>query len=294
MTGLSADIAGFERHNVHRWRVYLSRTFAADAMNAADTADAPEVRDGVRGPLEQVVTSDYTRVWKGVLNIRRRCYRLFIKQHLHRSAWDFVKHLFWPGRAMRELRASVMLRDNGFDCPQIAAMGLQKYGPVCVKSFMITTEIPDAKDIYAYLTEDWANVTGRCATVRRRFILQLARTVGRMHAAGICHGDLRPRNIMARRDGDDGDDGDDWHFCFLDNERTGKYRRLPDRLRLKNLVQINMFPTGLSRTDRWRFFKVYMQFNPQVQRRYKHWTAKVMTRTSQRLSRKPYGRNVRL
>jgi hypothetical protein len=101
-----------------------------------------------------------------------------------------------------------------------------------------------------------------------------------MHRAGIIHGDLRPGNVLARKV------ADGWEFFFLDNERTRKWPWLPMRLRLKNLVQINMLPEGISRTDRMRFFQAYMLANPSVCAAYKEWAERIMTRTRRRFRRK--------
>jgi len=88
--------------------------------------------------------------------------------------------------------------------------------------------------------------------VRREMIRAFGRTIGRMHAKNIFHGDLRLNNVLLRRE------GGNWRFFFLDNERTKKFNKLPLRRRIQNLVQINMTPAEvMGKTDRMRFFKEY-------------------------------------
>jgi len=72
-----------------------------------------------------------------------------------------------------------------------------------------------------------------------------------MHNENIGHGDLRAGNIMCQQSGS-------WKFSFLDNERTRQYKKLPDNIRIKNLVQLNLlFNPVISKANRQRFFNHY-------------------------------------
>ena len=115
---------------------------------------------------------------------------------------------------------------------------------------------------------------------KRALIRAFAKTVGRMHARGIFHGDLRLGNVLAARE------GQNWRFFFIDNERTRKFHRLPSRLRLKNLVQVNLFIHGITDADRLRFFGAYLAVNPTIQKHYRRWVEKIIAKTNKRLSRK--------
>ena len=145
---------------------------------------------------------------------------------------------------------------------------------------MATVEAPDAIPMYHHLLGEPGG-TPRCTGRQRRQLLHvLGEAVGRMHRAGIVHGDLRPGNILARKS-----DGR-WEVFFIDNERTKKWPFLPNRLRLKNLVQINMLPSDVSKTDRLRFFHAYLLLNPSVRPRYKEWARKAMSITRRRFQQK--------
>jgi len=101
-----------------------------------------------------------------------------------------------------------------------------------------------------------------------------------MHRQGIFQGDLRERNILVRP-------GDPSTIFFLDNERTRRFRRLPPRRRLKNLVQMNMNPSPvLTRTDRLRVFGAYLQQNPELLPERKQWVRRIEEKTRRRLRRK--------
>ncbi len=193
---------------------------------------------------------------------------VYLKEYFHRSGWDFIKHFFRSSRASRALKAAFVLAENGFESPTIIAVGNRKFAFLTTRSFGVTLEIEKARSVYQIVTADstsspqdkqdgpktkqWIRQAHHKLRERRSFIRAFGRTIGRMHAEGIFHGDLRLGNVLARKE------ADGWHFFFLDNERTRKFRRLPARLRLKNLVQINMFePVAASNTDRMRFFKEY-------------------------------------
>jgi hypothetical protein len=236
--------------------------------------------DGIRGPVTAIPASDFARVFRGILNFHGDEHRLILKEYLHRSFVDILKHLFIPGRAQRACIASVALLDHGIPCPPVVALGVKRLGPIPLSSFLLTEEITDAPDIYAWITQTWLNAGDSVRKVRRQFIAALGSTIGRMHAAGIAHGDLRPRNILARQE------SGRWTFYLLDNERTRQFRRLHDRLRQKNLHQIGMFPLGVSRTDRWRFYRAYLAENPAQQANPKPLARSVEALTSARLARK--------
>jgi tRNA A-37 threonylcarbamoyl transferase component Bud32 len=275
----------FDRFRLKGWQLWLNKDFPVarnlDADNILKIENRKlKISDGIRGPVTAIPASDFARVFRGLLNFHGAEHRLILKEYLHRSFVDILKHLFIPGRAQRACVASVALLDHGIPCPPVVALGLKKLGLIPLSSFLITEEITDAPDIYAWLTQTWLNAGDSVRMIRRQFITALGSTIGRMHAAGIAHGDLRPRNILARLE------SGRWTFYLLDNERTRQFRRLPDRLRQKNLHQIGMFPLGVSRSDRWRFYRAYLAENPGLQADPKPLARAVETLTSVRLARK--------
>jgi tRNA A-37 threonylcarbamoyl transferase component Bud32 len=242
-------------------------------------------------------------LWQGEEGIRRRCaptvmessrnsrvlrFRascggertIYFKEYLRRSPVDWLKELFYPCRALRAFHASHMLTESGFLSPTVIAAGWAGRGRLGKRSFLATEEVTDARPIYKYLVRPHCDENPCTLRDRRNLLRAIGRTVGRMHRAGIIHGDLRPGNVLARKV------AGCWEFFFLDNERTRKWPWLPTRLRLKNLVQINMLPHGISRTDRMRFFQAYMLANPSVCATYKEWAERIMARTRRRFRRK--------
>jgi hypothetical protein len=147
-------------------------------------------------------------------------------------------------------------------------------------NLLVTREVRDSMKLGVYLSQFCGNPGKQGLREKRRLITSFGETVGRMHADGIFHGDLGLDNVLVR------EEEGRWRFFFIDNERTKKVRRLPAGMRLKNLVQINMFRRGINNTDRMRFFKAYLSENLQLESRCSDWAQKVIKKTNLRLQRK--------
>jgi serine/threonine protein kinase len=227
--------------------------------------------------LIDVFSADTSHVYKFTVNFDgiERC--VYFKQYLFRSVCDFIKHLFRASRAKRAFKATLMLEKNGFEAPTIVAMGELKSGFFARENFLVTFEVENAKQIRQFVPKTLENLDKEQLQSKRELIRAFGRTVGRMHAKGIFHGDLKSGNVLARRE------KNGWRFFFVDNERTKKFPLLPSWLRLKNLVQLNMHRDGISRTDRLRFFKSYQQENAAIRKSYKQLARKAIAKTRERL-----------
>jgi serine/threonine protein kinase len=226
--------------------------------------------------LTTVPSSKFAHVYKLAVRFDNTNKGVYFKQYLYRSVWDFIKHFVRANRAERAFKAAKMLGENGFDAPAIIAMGEFRYGLYHTTNFLVTLEIEDAKQIHQFISDNKL-----AAQTRRELIQAFGQTVGQMHAKGIFHGDLRLGNILARHE------KDRWRFFFLDNERTRKFYRLPGRLRLKNLVQVNMPPpASMSNTDRMRFFRGYLAQNEITKTKKAALIKKVIKKTRRRLDKK--------
>lgn len=278
MSCFAKNHTGFYKVRAKRWSLCISESFAkgTSALKAGS-----EIVDGMRGPFKPVQCSRFARVSEWTAGFGGANHDLFIKQYLYRSVWDFVKHLLRPSRAMRAFKASIMLAENALLSPEVVAVGHLKFGPLCLKNMLITRKYADARDIPTCL-DDFKTVD-RSNRARRQFASALGSTIGQVHFTGVFLGDLRPRNVLARKF------KDRWEFCFLDNERTRLFARLPSRFRFKNLVQINMFGADdLGRTDRMRFFKAYVAQNPEIGHDCKSLARQVAEKTKYRLEKKTH------
>ena len=260
------------------YTLYIHRNFRNDTFEQALLDSGKELKERYRPTTIQ--SSKFARIYKFAVRFDKGDKVVYFKQYLYRSAWDFIKDFVRASRAERAFKAAEMLGENGFDAPAIIAMGKFRSGLYHTTNFIVTLEIEDAKQIYQFIPD--LQKRGRSETrCRRELIRALGQTIGRMHAKGIFHGDLRLGNILARQE------KNRWRFFFLDNERTRKFYRLPARLRLKNLVQVNMFPpAAMSNTDRMRFFKEYWAQNEKTKTKKADLIKKVLKKTRRRLDKK--------
>lgn len=200
----------FDKVRTSNWQLFLNRNFAKTFCAGPPLA---EYIYDIRGPFTPIAASKFARVFRCKVNFDSHQQDLFFKQYLYRSPIDFLKHIFRPSRAKRAADAATMLAQHGLSTPEVVAVGQLKIAGFCLKTFVITRNIENAKDLYACLEE----VMNSPASDRHKFLSDLGKTIGTMHNAAIFHGDLRPGNVMARiQDGN-------WKFYFLDNERTKKF-----------------------------------------------------------------------
>ena len=271
--------SGFDKIRQDNCTLFINKDFRNADLEQALSAGEKSLQEHYK--LTPVLSSRTSRVYKFLTSFDGTERLIYFKQYLFRSNWDFIKHLVRPSRARRAFKASLILGKNGFEAPVIIAVGECKTSFLDKENFLVTVEVEGAKKIYQFIPNKTDDLTKEQLGAKRRLLRAFGQTVGRMHAAGIFHGDLRLGNILAK------EENHGWHFFLIDNERTRKFRRLPARLRLKNLVQANMLISDcITKTDRMRFFKAYLSINPCLQSCYNDWAQKVITKTNRRFRKK--------
>ena len=199
--------------------------------------------------------------------------RYFHKTFLARNVFESVKDFFLGSRAERSLRAAAMLRENGFLAPQVVMVGYDNS-----HDFIVTAAVPKHITASEFFVNALQLPPPDFINHKRRQLKHLGEVVGKLHAAGIFHGDLLLGNLLFS-----GDNPSDYQVYFIDNERTQRRRIFTTRARLKNLAQLNRFCTSLTVTDRLRFFNRYIRYNPEVGRR--RWIGKVLARTAKKYTK---------
>ncbi len=202
----------------------------------------------------------------------------FYKEFFFRNLRDRFSVLFRASRAKRAWTGACILADHGLHTAMPVCLGEQRVLGIVKRNFLVTQAIPDALEIEKYIKKHFfRNDDPKKVLRKRKFISLFGKTIGKMHRSGIFQGDLRERNVLVQ-------EGDPPEIYLIDNERTSRYPRLPERKRLKNLVQANMnrIPE-ISRTDRLRFFCAYLGENPDLVPFKKDWIRKILRKTRARL-----------
>ncbi|HCO95686.1 MAG TPA: hypothetical protein DIU00_17360 [Phycisphaerales bacterium] len=269
---------GFEKMKINNWVILIRKSFPKINIRnmLAENLPSSEAQDH----FVRVPSSRNARVFKFDISFDGTNHSFYLKYYLSRSRLEYVKHFFRPSRAGRAFNATLMLHKNGFDAPVVIGLFERRPGPFCTDNLLLTEDVKNTGSISQFLTDIYQNSGKDAMTKKRDLIEAFAKTIGQMHAKNIFHGDLRLGNVLVVGE------QQKWRFFFIDNERTKKFYCLPNRLRLKNLVQINMFRSGITNTDRLRFFKEYWAENRSIKTQKTALIKKVLRKTNHRLSKK--------
>jgi len=173
--------------------------------------------------------------------------QLYYKEFLPRSPVEKIKAVFKGSRGTRARKQSEALQISGFNAPTNLAWGKLPGA----REYLFTRTVR-GEGVDVWIRSILSGKGGAELGERRLFLRQLGIVIGRLHATGFIHGDLRTSNVLAYR----------WagHFEFslIDNERNMQQIPASGKRLLKNLMQLNMhLPDELSRSDRLRFFHAW-------------------------------------
>ncbi len=227
------------------WRTYRNKVLHK-IEDLAPTDSEPPVAH-LLGEQEEIASSQHSHVCKAVLNNGDESLSVYFKGMDFKSLRDAIKQQFRKSRAIKAFEAELLLQSLGFGTPTTLLTGWRQRLFFKDSFFTLSAALIDYSDLYTTV----AQLGEQSSSQKRAFIEQLAATIARMHRENIGHGDLRAGNVMCQQSGD-------WKFSFLDNERTRQYTKLPENIRIKNLVQLNLLLSPvISKADRQRFFNHY-------------------------------------
>lgn len=228
----------------------------------------------------RLASSENSAVWKFPENDRW----LVFKDYLKRRDLDTVKSLFTGSRAKKAWQNGKELLLRGFNSPEALIFGEQTFMFLPVRSFLVMEFLKDSSGLHSILMDFFRTpLTSDKIKLKRSLLRSTGRFIGTLHSKGIFHGDLRLDNIIVS-----GWETGEHRFYLIDNERNKYFRnKIKSPLREKNLVQINMvILSQITFADRLRFFKSYLNENPELIPAAKELTRKVFLQTKKRLSKK--------
>lgn len=197
------------------------------------------------------------------------------------------------------------LRERGIPTARpLAVLHRHRGGRLC-EGYLLTEKIPNAVDLRAYVTGlDALEAVARRQTLRSH-IDALARLIRDLHRRHLCHRDLKATNVLFNK-GDGhlfrcakkmpipfigaqtlGPDSAT-PFWLIDLVGATRHRRAPKRRRLQNLARLNAsfwHDHRLTRTDRLRFLRVYLQWGFFGKEGWKGWWRDVEKATRAKVAR---------
>lgn len=173
--------------------------------------------------------------------------QLYYKEFRQRSPAEGLKALVRGSRATRARNNGDALLLAGISAPVNILWGKLPDG----REYLFTAMAP-GHDITWWLRQTLVERAGEQRLLRRQFMHELGTFIGRVHATGFIHGDLRPGNVLAALQ------QSRFRFTLIDNERNTLRKPPPGKMLLRNLMQLNMMsPVDLNHTDRMRFFRAW-------------------------------------
>jgi len=159
----------------------------------------------------------------------------------------------WHGsRAVRARAGLARLTPTGIDSPALVAIAERRRAGVVIESFVLSEFRADALPLPVALARDGLGWRGR-----RRLLAAVGDLVGRLHAMGIDHPDLKPSNLLVGADGE---------LALLDLDALMPPRRLSFRRRVRALGQLEAYARDLhpwlGRADRARVLRAYLAHAP--------------------------------
>src|SRR5579864_3250828 len=192
------------------------------------------------------------------------------------SLWQFFSNLFRRSACLRSWQNGHAFRDCLLPTPRPLAVWHRLRFGLLREGYLLTERITNAEDLHQFLSRVQALPNAERIGLLRQALDQLGRQIRQLHESGWAHRDLKATNILiqmhpesARNESaaphprplSPAERGGIW---FIDLVGAWRPWRLWESRRHKDLSRLNASfhaSVHLSRTDRLRFLRAYMNWN---------------------------------
>lgn len=185
---------------------------------------------------------------------------------------DYLVGVFRPPPALRSWKMGHALIDRAVPTPRPWLVLHRRRFGLPGDGYLLCDLVPDARHLHDAIRE--------ADRLRRQAIIErLARWVRLIHERGVSHRDLKALNILVTTGGD---------VQFIDLVGARARRRVPDRLRVRDLARLNAsfaLSPVVTRADRLRFLRVYLAWGLRGQGDWKSWWDRVLGATEAKVRR---------
>jgi tRNA A-37 threonylcarbamoyl transferase component Bud32 len=244
------------------------------ATNLFAAPDAPFARPGARlikdSPSSTVTTLD--------LPVNGRVSRVIYKRFRVVHKTDPFTALLRATPALRSWINGHTLRDRALPTPRPLAMFHRMVGGLCREGYIVTELVPDAIDLHGWMARLDALVPHQRQANLRDQIDQAAALVRELHRRRVSHRDLKAHNLLVA-------DGLLW---IIDLVGVHSVRKLGRARRVQNLARLHTSfcrNPALTRTDKLRFLRVYLQWGLRRRHGWKRWWSEIEKATQDKMAR---------
>jgi tRNA A-37 threonylcarbamoyl transferase component Bud32 len=196
------------------------------------------------------------------------------------------------------------LRERGLPTPRPLAVFHRRHHGLAHEGYLITEKIQGALELQRFVAVIGSLPTAEHRFVWRRLIDQVARLVRELHQRRLAHRDLKAANVLVTR-GEDGKQNSSLithhpslvphhsspvapSLWLIDLVGVANRRRLSVRRRVQNLARLHASfaqNPSVSRTDKVRFLRVYLQWGLLGRERWKRWWRQIEEATAAKVGR---------
>jgi hypothetical protein len=256
------------------WGHAVSDLDAAELAALADDPDEPFRRAGVR-LLKDSRSSTVAELEVTVGGVRRRV----IYKRFRVTAWsDPWANLVRRSPALRSWVYGHGLRERCLPTARPLAVLHRRSRGLSREGYLLTEKLEGAADLHDFLAGlDALPPRERRAALRRR-IDQVAWLVRDLHRRRLSHRDLKAANVLVAG-------ASVW---LIDLVGVELFRKLPHTRRVQNLTRLNasfVNSATLTRTDRLRFLRIYLEWGLRGRTGWKKWWRAVEQATRAKIRR---------
>ena len=197
--------------------------------------------------------------------------RICVKQFRYPCFQGRFKERFRRSKGLKSWIAGNGLRIRGILVPEALAFVEIRDGLGLKESFFLMGTSDSGQEMDRYILKGFKNLQEK-----RLFIKAFAQWFSHFHKLNLYHKDMKTCNILVSKS------GGAWDFHLLDLEDVRLDEKVGEKRLFKNLLQLNTsIPKTITRTDRLRFFKEYIQHQPVI-RDDKHFIYRLMKKSRKR------------
>jgi tRNA A-37 threonylcarbamoyl transferase component Bud32 len=198
-----------------------------------------------------------------------------------------------PSSALRSWIFGHGLRERGLPTPRPLLMLHRRSRGLDREGYLLTEKLPDARDLHTYLAELLRLPVRERRVEIRRVIERLGRLILALHRRNLSQRDLKATNILVSpqrcawsvvRDSDPSGP----HLWFIDLVGLSRHDNLSRQRRVQNLARLHASfhqHPELTRTDRLRFLRIYLEWGLSGQAGWKRWWHEVNRATKAKIER---------